>query len=121
MKYFILEKNPEYKEKHLSHLYIPQFIKISIGVSCSGRVFELHKYPSKNINNFADWLNILENPNTIIIDENDARYSSNEMLNIITKRKQPLERLNTDLHFIEQGDGDYDLIDQEEWVKFCNG
>jgi len=125
MIYFILEKNPEYKKKQISHLSTPKYNKLKIGLSSSGWVFQLNTYPSKNIKTLEDWINIFNNPKTIIIDENNNRHTNEEMIKIITERKQfqcginkekPLKR-SVDYSYITQGEGDYELVDMEELLK----
>lgn len=59
---------------------------IHFGKSSCGWHFTLHVYPEKNINNFEDWLNVINKHPNKIKDEYNAIISFEELVDVICNR-----------------------------------
>lgn len=73
-------------------------LNLHIGKSSSGWVFSLRVHPSKGINNFADWLPLLIDPDHVIVNEYQDVITAAAMIEIITcrKRAEPLPWTGSD-------------------------
>jgi len=60
-----------------------------IGKSSYGWCFSLRIYPKDNINNWQDWLRLLQLPASKVFDEYGAEVPTLEFISIVTERSHP--------------------------------
>lgn len=64
--------------------------QLHVGKSPGGWCFLLRVYPEKNINNLSDWVLILRKKDAEIFDEYGSSVTYQQMLDIITRRSNPV-------------------------------
>ena len=83
---------------------------LHIGKSSCGWCFALHVIPDLDINDLKDWETFIMDNEGILKDEYDTKVSLDNLLQVITQRKQDSLRHQPCNRYVKQGKGTWDCL-----------